>query len=130
MTSWDNPTTNLWYVTTPTPGVITFDGSYYYLLMSGIPNFRYHTSTLSDAQNQYVLQATALLSAPINLNSQLLSLTPPTDGLTILVYLGMVDGTETFAIGTWNNESQTVTVAAQTIPASSVQFFSFVSTNG
>jgi hypothetical protein len=115
--TWTNPLSILWYVTTPTPGVIIFNGSVYTLSMPGISGFAYQASNLSAAQSEYVTQATTLLATSIALNPQVPALSLPADQQIVAVELTNNGG---FAIGTWSSANQNLTVAAQTIPVASI----------
>jgi hypothetical protein len=115
--TWNNPTTNLWYTSTPTPGAIVYDGSFYNLFMPALgASYKYSPTTLDGAQQEYVSQATKLLAQSITLVPSLPSLVLPADGE--IVGVGTTSGV--VVVGVWSAANQNVTVQAQTIPVAEI----------
>jgi hypothetical protein len=122
MITWNNPIPNgLWYVISPLPAAIEFDGVNYHLRIPSIPRFGYASSSLSDCQNEYIEKATDTLVTPVVLEPEILGLVDPPDGSTIAVVLSSGGS---YAVGVWSEGAQTLTVTARVIAATQISAWS------
>jgi hypothetical protein len=121
--TWNNPTTNLWYVTTPTPGVIVFDGTHYFLTMPGISmSYKFQSPNLFAAQTEYVTQATSLLATTVTLIPNLPSLSAPADQQTVAFIIS--GSPDQLGAGVYTAATGNITVTAATVPLSTVTTWS------
>jgi|SRR6266446_922264 len=114
---WNNPISNMWYAVEPAEASIVFDGSFYNLRMKELGvSFLFQSNSLQEAQDQYNLQVTSLLSVTVTLVPHIPSVSLPADGQIIAI--ATVD--KLFSVGMWSSSGENVTVSAAVIPLSKI----------